>query len=154
MQLLILGGTIFLGRHLVDAAVARGHTVTLFNRGQHNPELYPDVEKLRGNRDGDLAALRGRQWDAVIDTCGYVQSIDARDLAEWTVRMVEARGTGVYNATGPDYVLTMGEVLDTCRDVSGSGARFVWASEEFLHEAGVAPWSELPLWVPEREENA
>jgi 2'-hydroxyisoflavone reductase len=271
MQLLILGGTIFLGRHLVDAAAARGHAVTLFNRGQHNPELYPDVEKLRGNRDGDLEALRGRRWDAVIDTCGYVprivrasaellapsvdhytfissisvyagmqtpgmdesapvgtledasveevtgatygplkalceqaaetampgrvlnirpglivgphdpsdrftywprrvarggevlapgrpgravQIIDVRDLAEWTVRMVEGQQTGVYNATGPDHVLTMGEVLDACQDVSGSDARFTWVSEEWLREAGVAPWSELPLWVPEREENA
>src|SRR5690242_12738364 len=50
MQLLIIGGTVFLGRHLVEAALARGHTVTLFNRGQHNPELFPDVEKLRGDR--------------------------------------------------------------------------------------------------------
>ncbi|MCB0144972.1 MAG: NAD-dependent epimerase/dehydratase family protein, partial [Caldilineaceae bacterium] len=75
MKLLILGGTVFLGRHLVDAALARGHEVTLFNRGQHNPELYPDVEKLRGDRDGNLEALRGRTWDAVIDTCGYVPRV-------------------------------------------------------------------------------
>lgn len=73
-KLLILGGTVFLGRHLVDAALARGHAVTLFNRGQHNPELFPAVEKLRGDRDGNLAALRGRSWDAVIDTCGYSQA--------------------------------------------------------------------------------
>ena len=80
MNILILGGTVFVGRHLVDVAVARGHSVTLFNRGQHNPELfaedaYPQVEKLRGDRDGNLDALRGRQWDAVIDTCGYVPRI-------------------------------------------------------------------------------
>src|SRR5215831_11613326 len=75
MKLLILGGTIFLGRHLVEAALGRGHEVTLFNRGQHGPELYPDVEKLRGDRDGDLAALRGRRWDAAIDTSGYVPRI-------------------------------------------------------------------------------
>ena len=71
MNLLILGGAVFLGRHLVEAAQARGHTVTLFNRGQHNPEIFPAVEKLRGDRDGDLTALKGRCWDAVIDTCGY-----------------------------------------------------------------------------------
>ena len=59
MQLLILGGTIFLGRHLAQAALDRGHTVTLFNRGQHNPDLFPQVEKLRGSRDGDLEA---RYW--------------------------------------------------------------------------------------------
>ena len=70
MKILIIGGTIFLGRHLVDAARERGHEVTLFNRGQHNPELFPDVEKLHGDRDGGLDALRGRRWDAVIDTCG------------------------------------------------------------------------------------
>lgn len=72
MKILILGGTIFLGRHLVEAALARGHTVTLFNRGQHNPELFPAVEKIRGDRTVDLTALQGRRWDAVIDTCGYV----------------------------------------------------------------------------------
>lgn len=71
MKLLILGGTVFLGRAVVEAALARGHEVTLFNRGKHHPELFPDVEKLRGNRDGELDALHGRQWDAVIDTCGY-----------------------------------------------------------------------------------
>jgi 2'-hydroxyisoflavone reductase len=72
MRILILGGTIFLGRHLVDAAVDRGHEVTLFNRGQHGPDLFPGIEKLRGDRDGNLTALEGRHWDAVIDTCGYV----------------------------------------------------------------------------------
>lgn len=71
MKLLIIGGTVFLGRALAEAALARGHEVTLFNRGQHNPELFPEVEKLRGDRDGGMDALRGRRWDAVIDTCGY-----------------------------------------------------------------------------------
>ncbi len=72
MKLLILGGSVFLGRHIVEAALARGHEVTLFNRGKHNPDLFPNVEKLRGDRDGDLAALHGRQWDAVIDPSGFV----------------------------------------------------------------------------------
>ena len=77
MHVLILGGTMFLGRHLVDAALALGHRVTLFNRGQHNPNLYPKaqypyIEQLRGDRDGGLDALKGRIWDAVVDTCGYV----------------------------------------------------------------------------------
>jgi 2'-hydroxyisoflavone reductase len=75
MQILILGGTQFLGRHAVDAALERGHEVTLFNRGQTRPELYPDVEKLRGDRDGDLGALAGRTFDAVVDTSGYVPRI-------------------------------------------------------------------------------
>src|SRR5437588_7043829 len=75
MKLLILGGTKFLGRHLVGAALARGDEVTLFNRGLHNTEIFPEVEKLRGERDGGLDALRGRRWDAVVDTSGYVPRV-------------------------------------------------------------------------------
>ncbi len=75
MELLIIGGTRFLGRALVDEARAAGHTLTLFNRGRSNPALYPDVEQLHGDRDGGLAALAGRRWDAVIDTCGYVPRV-------------------------------------------------------------------------------
>ena len=70
-KLLILGGTGFLGPHVVEAALARGHTMTLFNRGKTHAELFPELEKLRGDRDGDLGALAGRSWDAVIDTSGY-----------------------------------------------------------------------------------
>ena len=272
MQLLIIGGTVFLGRHLVEAARERGHAVTLFNRGQHNPELFPDVEKLRGDRQTDLSALAGRRWDAAIDTCGYVprvvrssaelladavehytfvssisvyadfkklgidesdpvgtladetveevtgesygplkalceqaaerampgrvlnarpglivgphdptdrftywprrvaqggavlapnrpehgtQIIDVRDLAEWMVTMAEQRRVGIYNATGQEYRLTIGQVLNESRSVSGSDTRFVWVSERFLLDAGVQPWSEVPLWVPaEDPENA
>ena len=72
MKFLILGGTVFLGRHIIEAAIASGHDITLFNRGQHTTNLYPDLEKLRGDRDGGLDALKGRTWDAVVDTCGYV----------------------------------------------------------------------------------
>ncbi|MBI1742816.1 SDR family oxidoreductase [Candidatus Acetothermia bacterium] len=271
MKFLILGGTIFLGRHLVDAALASGHTVTLFNRGQHNADLYPNVEKLRGNRDGDLNALKGRRWDAVIDTCGYVprvvkasaeflansvdhytfissisvfadfskpdmdesapvgklkdesveqitgetygplkalceqaaerampgrmlnvrpglivgphdpsdrftywpariaqggevlapgqpeylvQIIDGRDLAQWTLKMVEQKKIGIYNATGPEYTLTLGTVLEGCKAVSKSDARFVWVDEKFLLESKVTPWTEIPLWVPQEKDNA
>lgn len=70
MRLLILGGTLFLGRHLAEEALTRGHALTLFNRGRTAPELFPEAEQLRGDRDGDLDALRGREWDAVIDTSG------------------------------------------------------------------------------------
>ena len=80
MRLLVLGGTKFLGRAAVEEALARGHEVTLFNRGQTNPELFPEAEKLRGDRDGDLAALEGREWDAVIDPSGYVPRV-VRDSA-------------------------------------------------------------------------
>lgn len=75
MKLLLLGGPKFLGRALADAALERGDELTFFNRGRTSPELYPGVEKLRGDRDGDLRALAGRTWDAVIDTCGYVPHV-------------------------------------------------------------------------------
>lgn len=72
MRLLVLGGPRFVGRALADAALARGHELTFFNRGRTNPDLYPEVERLVGDREGDLGALRGLAWDAVIDTCGYL----------------------------------------------------------------------------------
>jgi len=75
MDLLILGGTGFLGRHLVEAALGDGHRPTLFNRGLSEPGLFPEVEKLEGDREGNLSALLGRRWDAVIDTCGYVPRV-------------------------------------------------------------------------------
>jgi 2'-hydroxyisoflavone reductase len=71
MRILILGGTIFLGRHLAEAARSRGHQVTLFHRGEHGAGLFPDLEVIRGDRGGDLEALRGRHWDAVLDTSAY-----------------------------------------------------------------------------------
>ncbi len=70
--LLILGGTKFLGPEVVHSARARGYKITLFNRGKTNPELFPELEKLRGDRDGDLKALEGRRWNAVVDTSAYV----------------------------------------------------------------------------------
>jgi 2'-hydroxyisoflavone reductase len=74
-KILVLGGTGFLGPHFVRAAVANGHAVTLFNRGKTNAELFPDLEQLQGDRDeGDLESLKGRQFDAVVDTSGYVPS--------------------------------------------------------------------------------
>ncbi len=85
MQLLVIGGTRFLGRAIVDAALVHGHEVTLFNRGQSNPDLYPKLDHIVGDRDGGLAALNGRSWDAVIDTCGYVPRLveaSARYLAD------------------------------------------------------------------------
>jgi 2'-hydroxyisoflavone reductase len=80
MKLLVLGGTKFLGRAAVEAALARGDEVTLFNRGQTNPELFPEAEKLRGDRDGDLSALAGRTFDAVVDTSGYVPRVVRQTL--------------------------------------------------------------------------
>lgn len=75
MKLLVLGGTVFLGRHVVTEALAAGHDVTTFTRGQSNPGLFPDAEQLIGDRDGDLVALRGGSWDGVVDTSGFVPRI-------------------------------------------------------------------------------
>ncbi len=72
MKVLVLGGTRFLGRALVDALLAAGHEPTLFNRGQTNRELFPDLEKLHGDRSSDLSALEGREWDAVLDVAAYL----------------------------------------------------------------------------------
>jgi 2'-hydroxyisoflavone reductase len=80
VRALVLGGTRFLGRALVDALLAGGHEPTLFNRGTTNPELFPEAEKLRGDRGGDLSALAGREWDAVIDVAAYFPA-DARRSA-------------------------------------------------------------------------
>jgi 2'-hydroxyisoflavone reductase len=71
MKLLVIGGTRFVGRHLVEAALQRGHSVTLFNRGK-NANVFPNVEQIHGDRDKDVSALRNKSFDAVIDTCGYI----------------------------------------------------------------------------------
>jgi nucleoside-diphosphate-sugar epimerase len=75
LRVLLLGGPRFVGLAVADAALARGHELTFFNRGQTNPELYPDVERLHGDRDGELEPLVGREWDAVVDTSGYVPRV-------------------------------------------------------------------------------
>ena len=91
MKVLVLGGTRFLGRHLVGALLARHHDVTLFNRGRSAPGLFEQVEEIHGDRDGGaeaLAKIAGRRWDAVIDTCGYLPRVvrascaALRDVAE------------------------------------------------------------------------
>jgi 2'-hydroxyisoflavone reductase len=88
MKLLVLGGTKFLGRATVEDALARGHEVTLFNRGETNPELFAETEKLRGDREADLAVLEGRSWDAVVDPSGYVPHV-VRASAERLAAAVE-----------------------------------------------------------------
>ena len=79
LKLLVLGGTGFIGPDMVERAMERGHTVTLFNRGRTNPHLFPDLEKLKGNRDPNvdegLSALHERDWDAAIDTASYVPRV-------------------------------------------------------------------------------
>ena len=88
MKLLLIGGPRFLGRAITDAALERGHELTFFNRGTTNPELYPQVERLVGDRASDLSALTGRTWDAVADTCGYLPR-DVRASVEALADAVE-----------------------------------------------------------------
>jgi 2'-hydroxyisoflavone reductase len=271
MRILILGGTGFLGPELVEAAQARGHHLTLFNRGKTRPGLFAKdetIEKLQGDRDPNkapgLQALEQGSWDAVIDTSGYVprivgasakllaprvkqyvfissisvygdmskpnpdesaplatmpdetseevmqhygalkalsekaaeaampgrvlvirpglivgpgdptgrftywplrvkkggevlapgtgedpvQLIDARDLAKWTVHMVEQQEMGIYNATGPAGRLTMRELLEGVKQGVPSDARFTWVPAAFLEKQKVSPWQDMPVWVP------
>jgi 2'-hydroxyisoflavone reductase len=77
-----------------------------------------------------------------------VQFIDARDLAEWTIRMVEKGATGTYNATGPDKPMGVGDMLNGIKSALKSEAKFTWADPAFLEAQKVAPWSDMPVWVP------
>src|SRR5262249_39937359 len=75
MRLLILGGTQFLGRHVAAEALRHGHELTLFNRGRTDPDAFPEAERITGDRDGGLDGLAGRDFDAVIDTSGYLPRV-------------------------------------------------------------------------------
>jgi nucleoside-diphosphate-sugar epimerase len=79
-----------------------------------------------------------------------VQFIDARDLAEWTIRMVEQGTVGIFNATGPDYKLTMGKMLDDIKTAIKSNAQFTWVDADFLASQKVRAWSDMPVWVAPR----
>ena len=272
LRILILGGTGFTGPYQVRYALSRGHKVTTFNRGKTHPgELPSEVEQLIGDRNGQLDALKDRQWDVAIDNpttlpewvrnagqilkgnvghyafistisvyadtskgvdetgplarydgpdpyketleamraSGYktygplkalsekeaqkwfpgktliirpglivgpgdetdrftywpvridrggevlapgnpndpVQFIDARDLAEWTIRMVENRETGIYNATGPAKPLGIGKMLDEIKDALNSNAKFTWVPADFLKQQNVEAWSNMPVWA-------
>ena len=103
----MLGGTVFVGRHIVAEALARGHDVALFNRGRTHPELFEGVERLRGDREhGDLAALAGRSWDAVVDTSGYVPRVvraSAELLADSAAHYTLISTGSVYaDSSGPE----------------------------------------------------
>ena len=280
LRILILGGTGFTGPYQIQYALSRGHKITTFNRGKTHPgELPKEVEQLVGDRNGQLDALKNRQWDVVIDNptsvpkwvrdagqilkgnidryvfistisvyadtskpgtdenaplakytgadamkesrdtivaskfalygplkalseaeaekwfpgktlvvrpglivgprdetdrfsywpvridrggevlapgepTDPVQFIDARDLAEWTIRMVENGETGIYNATGPDKKLGIGEMLNGIKDSINAKATFTWVSADFLEAQKVAPWSDMPVWIPPKGEEA
>jgi 2'-hydroxyisoflavone reductase len=97
---------------------------------------------------------RGGEVLAPGDGSDLVQFIDARDLAEWTIRMVEMRALGTYNATGPAHALTMGEMLVTIKDAIHSEARFTWVPADFLEKQKVEAWSDMPVWVPGQGDEA
>jgi len=126
-SILVLGGTGFLGPHVVTAALARGHTVTLFNRGKTHPGLFPDVEKLLGDRDGHLEALAGRKWDAVVDPSGYVPRLvkmSAELLAPNVAHYVFVSTISVYakeDVVGADESLAVATIGDpTNEDVKAN----------------------------------
>lgn len=133
LKILFLGGTGFLGPHTVRAALARGHEMTLFNRGKTNPQLFPDVKKLRGDRYGDMSALAGGKWDAVIDTFAYVPHVietSAGMLKDAVKQYVLISSVSVYpdyKTIGMDETAAVATISDeeiakakTHRDVTGA----------------------------------
>lgn len=140
LRLLILGGTGFLGPHIVEYAVARGHQLTLFNRGKTNPGLFPDLESLRGNRDPrvdeGLTALEGREWDAVIDTSGYVPRIvraSAEVLAGHVQHYVFVSTVSVY-ASYDEAGMTESAALATVEDETTEDVRLFYGALKALCE--------------------
>src|SRR5580692_6314944 len=103
MQILVLGGTKFAGRAIVEAALGRGDAVTLFNRGKTNPDLYPGVETVIGDRAEDLSPLDGREFDAVIDVACYdpaAARLSAEAFRDRTGRYVFVSSVSVYASQG------------------------------------------------------
>jgi 2'-hydroxyisoflavone reductase len=98
MRLLVLGGTVFLGRHVTAEALRRGHEVTVFHRGRHGADLFPDAEHVLADRAGDLEPLRGRAWDAAVDTSGYEPDDVARSSALDLGHLVFVSTCNVYPA--------------------------------------------------------
>jgi 2'-hydroxyisoflavone reductase len=129
-------------------------------------ETYPDSLIIRpGLIVGPLdPSDRFTYWPVRIDKGGEVmapgsptdavQFIDARDLAEWTIKMIEARETGTYNATGPDKPLSIAEMLYGIKAVTTAGAQFTWVPADFLAQQNVRGWRDMPVWVPPTPGNA
>ena len=114
MKLLILGGTGFIGPHLVEQAMLRGHDVTIFNRGRSNTHLFPEVKKLVGDRDGGLDALKKGEWDAVLDNSGYVPRHvkDSAELLKGRVgRYLFTSTISVFDFENPEFPLGVGSRL-------------------------------------------
>lgn len=113
LKLLVLGGTGFIGPEIISHALDRGHEVTMFNRGRTGTHLFPRIERLIGDRDGQLDALKGREWDAVIDNTGYVPRLvrDSADLLKGSV------GRYLFTSTG--------SVYDPAQEVLSEDARLL-----------------------------
>lgn len=118
MRILVLGGTIFLGRHLVDAALRAGDQVTIFHRGKHPAADLPDVEVVLGDRDGGLDGLSGRTWDVAVDTCGYVPRIVGdsarflRGLVEHYTFVSSVSAYASFAASGQDESAPVGTIAE------------------------------------------
>ena len=276
LKILVLGGTRFIGLHMTALALERGHTLTFFNRGKTKADRFPEVERIKGDRNGEIDGLRNREWDVVIDNSGYVprhvrlsaellaprirqyvftssisvytdfsvprdekspvgkladetvekvdgetygplkalceqavekalpgrttiirpglivgpddntdrftwwparaarggefiapgaaadpfQIIDARDLAAFTINAVERNFTGTYNLVSNVNDFKFGQLTDACIAAANLQAkpadapRATWITAEFLEEQKVEPWSEMPVWLPAKGEEA
>lgn len=120
MRVLVIGGSAFLGRHVIESALARGDTVTTFNRGKTGRGLYPQAEELYGNRDGDLRAIaeeigKGRTWDAVVDTCGYVPRIVRQSASLLAGKVGHYTFVSSLSVYGDDYTPYSDESLPVAR---------------------------------------
>jgi 2'-hydroxyisoflavone reductase len=144
-SILVLGGTGFIGPHIITTALARGHKVTMFNRGKTRPELFPDVEKLRGDRDGKLDALKDRKWDAVIDPSGYVPRIvkmSAELLAPNVKQYIFISTISVYAdgaPVGADETAPLAKLLDpNSEDIKGNDFKNYGALKALSEQAAEA----------------
>src|SRR5437867_1989976 len=150
IDLLVLGGTGFIGPHLVRHAVKRGHRVTIFTRGRRQADLPNEVVRLVGDRNGQLGALDGKRWDAVVDDSAtnpdWVHQ-SAQLLKNATGRYLFTSSTGVYYAAGPKEGLTMPAFLEQAKAAIASDAKFTRVDDyAFLaaHQIDEAiPWARL-----------
>ena len=113
--------------------------------GPHDPTDRFTYWPVRVARGGDVLAPQGPE--------AATQIIDVRDLSEFIIKLTEENASGIYNATGPDYELTMGKILEVSKQISNSDANFRWASVEFLNQNKIEPWSDMPAWIPDDEEG-
>lgn len=127
MRILVIGGTIFLGRSIVESAIERSHEVTLFNRGRSDPSAFPSAEHIVGDRDGDIRSIAGRSWDVVIDTCGYlprvVRASAGLKVAPWYVFVSSISAYAEMDRAGIDEDSPLG-VLDDPEIEEVNGATY------------------------------